>query len=193
MDKVGFNEKMSAGARILKMEWRPDLEARGNFGQLLGAEQICIHDNNLEYKTPNKINFHGIYPRDAKRQIWTWTGEKENIKIGVSVDKAPEHIARDLQRRFLPTYLEHLRVITKKINKKNEYNSKKEATLRQVADRFGYEIGDNNQEGILYPHGLGIYSIRAYTDMQVELSQIYCSSEAAIKIIEILMAEGRKR
>jgi len=187
MDKVGFNEKMSAVARILKMEWRPDLEARGNFGQLLGAEQIQLHVNNLEYKTPNKINFRGIYPRDAKRQLWT--GEKENIEIGVSVDKSPEHIARDLQRRFLPKYIEHLRVMTEKINKINEYNSKKEATLGQVADRFGYEIRDNNQEGICFPHGLGIYSIKAYTDMQVELSQIYCSSEAAIKIIEILMAK----
>ena len=191
MNKEQFNEKMIAVAKILDLSWKPRPEFHDNIGNLNGPEQVCTHVRNgvYSYREEGKITFCSVYPRDAKGQYWA--GEKERVNIGVSEAKTPEQIAQDIQRRFLPKYLEHLATMRRKINELNQYNAKKEAALKQVADHFGLEIRDDkNTGGIIYPHLPGLHSVEAYNNQHVKIARIECTPDQAVRII-VLLTEAK--
>ena len=188
MSKNQFNEKMEAVARILDLTWHPKEEWTDNAGELKGPDKGCILVRNGGYQEAEKIKCSSVYPHDNKGQ--GWLNPPQRVEIRITETKTPEQIARDIQRRFLPNYLKNLAIVKKWVADTNKLVDQRTANLQRIADHFGFEIRPNNSEGVIYPTVEGIYSIQVYSADLVRLEKVDCTSEQAIKIIEMLK-EGR--
>lgn len=67
-----------------------------------GAE-IIFH---VYWNKKDRVNIHGSYPKSDDGHTFPYTRSEERPGISVSITKAPEKIAKDIERRFLPPYLE---------------------------------------------------------------------------------------
>lgn len=101
MEKETFIEKLSKVAKILGYRF----SINDNFAELK-QEDISIWIENGAYSSRDKIHIWGSYPVDYHGDYSSY-GIRE-ISINCSPNKTPEQIARDIQRRFLPIYLENL-------------------------------------------------------------------------------------
>ena len=188
MDKQQFGEKMLEVGNILGLSWHLKEEWSDNVGELKGPGDVCAWVRNGGYQNKEKIKVFGDYPRDNKGQGQANTDQR--VQISVSETKTPDQIARDIQRRFLPDYLKNLAIVQGWIAEINQATDQKAANLQQIADHFGFQIRENNREGVIYHSVEGIYSIQAYSADLVRMEQVDCTPGQAIRIIEILK-EGR--
>ena len=105
-------------------------------------------------------------------------------EITVARTKTCEQISRDVQKRFLPTYLINLREVNGKIQEVECYEAKKSAIIKKVADYLGEEVRNNSQ---IFPEKIKeIYKIEGESDEFVRFEVQRCTPEKAIKVIELL-------
>lgn len=182
MDKQTFNEKMETVSKILGYQWKPYEERGDNYGHLTSSGQIKISAGNADYKLKGRIQFSSCYPQ-SKNGYPQWSyGDK--IEITVSADKTPEQISRDIEKRFLPTYLKNLQIVIEKTQKADKYDADKLAAIKKVADHLQIEISENRDRLNIYPEIKEVYHIEAYSDTEVKF-EVKTTPEKAIEIMDL--------
>ena len=177
MSKNQFNKKMTEVAKILGLTWEGRTDTWNNSGHLTGENQVKIWVNSKEGS--QKISFGSCYPCKVLY--------RDRVEIGVSEDKTPEQIAKDIQRRFLPAYLVNLKEAIAQIEVHNTYEVAKQANIEKIATYLGEELreGVNGRKDRFYSHTESISAVEAYTDKTVKFT-VEFSPDKAIRIIELL-------
>ena len=193
MEKEVFSEKMKSVANILGYQWELKQEWSNNAGYLIGPNQAKIWVRNDEYVIKERIEFNPCYPETQKGRfgkVYQRYDEKGRMKITVSENKTPEQIARDIQKRFLPPYLEKLQKAVIHIQKIDEYETKKMACLKKVADYLGEDVATPSLKNPrIYSSSVkGLYVITADSNMMIRF-EVEVTPEKAIEIIKILEEE----
>ena len=180
MSKNQFNKKMTEVAKILGLTWEGRTDTWNNSGHLTGENQVKIWVNSKEGS--QKISFGSCYPSKVLY--------RDRVEIGVSEDKSPEQIAKDIQRRFLPTYLVNLKEAKAQIEVHSNYEAAKQANIELVATPFGYDLCGHDRDTI-WPWDIKeISKIKAYTDKTVKLFEVECSPDLAIRIINLVKEDN---
>ncbi len=105
METQEFKTKVIAIGAALKMSvtFGTDEDMRWNkWAHFIGSDGQEIRVQNGDYKTKGRFDFSGCFPRNER-------GEYQHYgtapSITVTVEKSPEQIARDIERRLMPEYL----------------------------------------------------------------------------------------
>ena len=178
MEREVFNEKMEMIAGQLGYTWQPD-DTWANHGYLIGQDHVKISVRNDDYPHRGRIEFSSVYPIGRSGCYFT----RNHVAITVAETKTPEQIAGDLQKRFLPTYRDNLKKVLAANQDFDDYEARKVATLKTVADYLGEEIRDNR---CIYPIINEIYNIENDGDKFVRIVIHQCTPEKAIEIIKVL-------
>ena len=137
MDKQQFIDKVEKIADILG-DYRVEIpeESYQNQAKLTQGE-IVINIRTGGYQETKKIYISGSYPANChgRHNIY----DLKNPHIGCSQDKTPEQIVKDIQRRFMPAYLEDLKKVLGMNQKTQEHADKKYETTKIIADILGVE------------------------------------------------------
>ena len=179
MEKQIFNEKMKEVAELLGYTYEEKDDTWSNHGYLIGQSEIKISVRNDNYSHRGRIAFSSIYPR-GKGGYWAYS--RDAIEITVAESKTPKQITRDIQKRFLPVYLENLKKVIEANQQADDYEARKLATIKKVADYLGEEI----KADWIYPTVEEIYKIQSDGNGFLQLEIRHCTPEKAIDIIEVL-------
>lgn len=136
-------------ARRLGAGWSgaPDRYEHGGSASLLGSDgaEVGLEQDRWPPSGRGRLVVAGRYPRSKDCRVYGPTGA-ERARITVAVDRAPEAIAREIARRFLPTYLQGLRETLAAIRDHEDelHEAKRAATSIAAAaglkpERFGRE------------------------------------------------------
>lgn len=118
-------------ARALGAGWSIDrkYEMDGNNGAMLDHTDGRRLHIFRQYSTPaGKVSISGVYPYRSDMP----TSNTEHVSINVSRDKAPTAIARDIERRLMPTYERELAKLRETYEQRDKNNAQREAMVRRV-------------------------------------------------------------
>jgi hypothetical protein len=105
-----------------------------------------------------KIHVSTVLPKDAKGEIPYVEGYgqfgKRMPSINVSFDKTPEQIAKEIERRLMPEYMDVLMKALTRIASSDSYHSKTEGFAEQIAKLVGVEAKGNKVDFYRSPHPL---------------------------------------
>lgn len=186
MEIQEFKEKVNQVAIILKMNilFPSDDDMRWNkYAHLTkGYQEIRISNSDC-----GDIQFHisGDFPKTEKGQHIHYG---QSPSINVSDSKTPEQIARDIEKRLLPIYLPELEKTIGQVDRINIYDQKRKANIQKMADYFGIEFKEDNQEPSIYFYenieGLGSRIwVQGENKVKFELE---LTPEMAIKVFDLL-------
>jgi hypothetical protein len=103
-----------------------------------------------------KIHVSSDLPKDAKGEIPYVEGYgqfgKRMPSINTSFSKTPEQIAKDIERRLMPEYMDVLSKALTRIVSSDSYHSKTEGFAGQIAKLVGVEAKDNKVDFYRSPH-----------------------------------------
>ena len=103
-----------------------------------------------------KIRVSAELPKDAKDEIPYVEGYgqfgKRMPAINVSFDKSPQQIAKDIERRLMPEYMDVLSKALTRIVSSDSYHSKTEGFAGQIAKLVGVEAKGNKVDFYRSPH-----------------------------------------
>ncbi len=122
METQEFKTKVQAIGEALKMSviLGSDEDMRWNkFAHLIGSDGQEIQVQNGDYKTKNRLNFFGCFPKNEKGEHMHYGALPS---ITVAVEKSPEKIARDIEKRLLPIYLPELEKAIEQVEQSNKYH-----------------------------------------------------------------------
>ena len=177
MERQSFSEKMRKVAELLNYNW-DESDAWGNHGYLVGLYGVKILVRSDDFR--NRIRFSPVFPSRVEKCYFI----DNKTEITVAGTKTCEQISRDVQKRFLPTYLINLQEVNGKIQEAKCYEAKKLATIKKVADYLGEEVRNNSQ---IFPGRIKeIYKIESESDEFVGFEVQCCTPGKAIKVIELL-------
>ena len=176
MEKQEFQDKIETIADLLGGYWVAFPEESYNNQATLTKDNITINIQNSGYQKENKISISGSYPHDCHGGISYH--DLRNPSIGCSKDKTAEQIARDIQKRFLPAYLEDLQKVLTTNKKTQEYADANYQTINTLADLLGITPEkDHRNEYFLRVyntlqglHGLEVNYYGSRVDMKLELT-----------------------
>ncbi len=148
MEKQEFITKIQKVADILGYVMNIPEESYQNQATLTQDNKtICVR--NGDYGREDKIRISGSYPKDCHNQHNNYN--LKNLSIGCAQDKTPEHIARDIQKRFMPDYLADLAIVIERNKDTQQRADARYNTLKTVADFIGIALkkDDYTKEVIL--------------------------------------------
>ena len=156
-----------------------------------------------------RVNVRGNYPRNADGSyvgdVWYTQEEREARKakgipevnygkvecpsITISAEKDAEQIAKDIQRRFLPDYLDYRKRLQERIDDTNDYQSvtkKSLESLKKGGKLTEYEIKEKKFDGYVGKDSTGVrYEVKASREeISVELSNL--SVEQAKLVLAVI-------
>jgi len=186
METQAFKNKVNAVGVILKMavEFPSDEDMRWNRRGHLIKDDQKIRISNGDYQNEHKLHIAGDFPTSIKGESGRYG---EPISINVSDSKAPEQIARDIEKRLLPIYLPELAKAVDQVNATNLFHQKREANIKKMAEYFGVEFKEDKEPSIwVYDliKGLGL-RIEAHGEDNVKF-ELEITPERAIKVFELL-------
>jgi hypothetical protein len=151
-----------------------------------------IHFKNGGYHLEGKWHISSRYPRDVKGD--SQARNEEGIEINIAETKTPEQIARDIQKRFMPSYEENLTLVMERIKRSNEYHLKAKATIDKLSEYFLNSLGKEPQKANQDPWAktLYVYDELPGLGSTIEVSgdevtfKVSVKLEKAIEIFEML-------
>ena len=177
MERQSFNEKMRKVAELLNYNWE-ESDSWDDYGYLVGLYGVKISVRRDSFR--NRIRFNPVFPGVGENCYII----DNKTEITVAGTKTGEQISRDVQKRFLSTYLINLQEMNRKSQEVKCYEAKKSATIKKVADYLGKEVRNNSQ---IFPEKIKeIYKIEGESDEFVRFKVQRCTPEKAIKVIELL-------
>jgi hypothetical protein len=187
MEKEEFIAKVSEVAKVLGMQIAEHEDYGWNHREIVGDNSISISVSNPTYPKAeeNKLRFHGNFPHGTHGSHYGAYNAKN--EISVSADKSVERIAKDIQHRLLPDYLEALNkaLEAKKVTEDRE--AKEIANLKKLADYFGVELTNRGADGkmIWVSHPLLDSKIKVYDEDRVEFT-LRLNPDATIRVFDFL-------
>ena len=145
-----------------------------------------------------KIHVSSDLPKDAKGEIPYVEGYgqygKRMPSINTSFSKTPEQIARDIERRLMPKYMDVLMKALTKIASSDAYHSKTEGFAGQIAKLVGVEAKGNKIDFYHSPHPVlnGTISRAEVYDDEVGL-ELKLSHEMTMEVLEFLISRRPPR
>ena len=140
-----------------------------------------------------KLHVSTDLPKDAKGEIPYVEGYgqfgKRMPSINTSFNKTPEQIARDIERRLMPEYMDVLMKAMARIASSDAYHSKTEGFAGQIAKLVGVEAKGNKIDFYRSPHpvfGETISRAEVHDD-DVEL-ELRLSYGMTMEVLEFLVA-----
>jgi len=119
-----------------------------NVADILGYEAECSvsvnrasmsRDDALLFisSSDGRLRISGVYPhsKDGNRGY-----NLKDVTITVTVEKSATLIAREIERRVLPDYLEELEEATRQVNERNDYTETRGANIQELSDVAGVSI-----------------------------------------------------
>jgi len=138
MEKQEFVDKVRKIAGILGYTMTIPEESYQNQAILkMPNSDVTINIRTGGYQETKKIYISGSCPANCHGRHHIYN--LKNPHIGCSQDKTPEQIARDIQRRFLPDYMEDLKQVLEANKKTQEYADTKNQTMKVLGDLLGIE------------------------------------------------------
>lgn len=187
MEKQVFIEKIQKVSDILGYAVAFPEDSYDNQATLT-HNNITIRIRTGSWKSEDKIKVSGSYPHDCHNQSHGY-GLK-NPSIGCSVDKSAEQIVRDIQKRFLPDYLEDLEKVIG-INKETQKQADtKYLAIKTIAYFLGIEPKkeEHNNEYTLpirnVLSGLDRLEI-SYDGTEIDL-KLTLTLEQTLKVLKVL-------
>lgn len=126
------------------------------------------------------IEISGIYPRTKKGELLVTHNIKKPL-ISASLKRNAIDIARDIQRRFMPLYLQALEQVVMRNKEYDDYTDKKVNNIKKIAEHFGFDYNENRALTRLQ----SVYCVESYNEKNVKF-EVITTPEIAIKIIELL-------
>ena len=103
-----------------------------------------------------KIHVSADLPKDAKGEIPYVEGYgqfgKRMPSINTSFNKTPEQIAKEIERRLMPEYMDILMKALSRIASSDSYHNKTEGFAEQIAKLVGVEAKGNKVDFYRSPH-----------------------------------------
>lgn len=189
MEPQEFRDKVNAIGAVLKMsvQFPSDEDIKWHRWVYLTKDSQSIRISNGSYQNEQKFHITGDFPRSVKGESSHYG---EPISINVSISKAPEQIARDIERRLFPTYLPELEKAVTQVNSANIYHQKREANIQKMAEYFGVEFKPDKDPSV-YAYdkikGLG-FRIEARGENTIKF-ELELTPEKAIKVFDLLRKE----
>lgn len=152
------------------------------------------------FKDDTKLTFGPRWPKDETGRESFPRGYQNEPKvegIKVSIEKTPEIIARDIQRRLLPQYQATLAAIQKRLEESSSYEKKRAANLERLAKVVGTTVRyDRNGQA---PHSIshyrndGPYAREIYTnDTTADINLSSVPMKLAVEILALIANYGKK-
>lgn len=186
MEKQEFTDKIQKVADILGYQMTVPEESFYNQAELL-KDNIKIYVRNGGYGNEGKITISGSYPHDCHGQLSTYGLKKPSISCSDS--KTPEQIARDIQKRFLPDYMEDLAKVIKMNENTQQQADARYTTLKIIADFLDItpEKDHKNEYNLPIWHVLPeLQKLEVSYDGTIIDLQIELTLEQTLKILSIL-------
>lgn len=141
----------------------------------------------------DKLHVSGDYPRGVKGEYVHVYGVYTNDSpINVSMNKTPERIASDIQKRFIPSYVERLKLVLERINEDKKYNDTTNWLLASLKALLSKEpLTDHEKDRKSFSEYLGenCSGLRVEGKVSRKIADITISNlnkEQAHKLIELL-------
>lgn len=168
----------------------PEDVTRWNTVRLPDGLSFCLHLVGYE----SRVSVSGDWPKDGNNQTVTPRDailyDTEAAKIYVGAEREPSVVAKDITRRFLPTYRTQHAACLERVAGRNEYQDKVTANAHRIAAVLGIaqeDVSVKDGEACLFPHREGLYQVRITEGVRFELS---LPVEKAEQVLRLLLAES---
>jgi len=194
-------ELASLVAKALSGGWKR--EKRDDCGELThyrglvhGDERVGLY---LSYPF-GRLNISGRLNqvRDSRGNNPCLRGE-ENPRITVSLDKTPEQIARDIERRVLPGYRDALAKANEIVRERNDNFARTAASVAAIAKSVGAAAEDVDARGrVSFSSSKRLPNVEGAAKcdgerVSLSLSDLTVGEAASMLATLVLMWKGRKR
>lgn len=137
-----------------------------------------------------KVIVMGTYPQHhdgGHVAVYENGREVKDPRIGCSPARGPEAIARDIQRRFLPAYREHLAKAKAEVHRQTEYHKRTVSAAGRLAAAVGVADKGDGQEFSFYGGDTHVYGrVRASGDGTAKLDLSNIPLDVAERILQIV-------
>ncbi len=158
--------------------------------RLADGPSFWLHLNGYD----GRVSVNGDWPSDASHQKVTPRDainyNTEAIEIHVGAERDPAAAAKDITRRFLPTYREQHAACVAKANERNKYKRQVRENAERIAKTLGISLSENSSsrngsgdEFHLYPHRDGLYQVRVSSEVHFELRLPVEKAERILKLL----------
>lgn len=137
----------------------------------------------------DRLEVRGVTPVSAPRHTLTYELSEQKHQIGMSRDKTPEQIAREITRRLLPDYMPYVQQCLLSAARHRDDTTARSETLAALASAFPHGVARNENQ--VYTHGpdhtwYGDLRVNNDGSRLAELTLRSISIEQALKIAEVL-------
>lgn len=138
-------------ASLLDGDWTIDQERLdgGYPGIFLnGPDDKSLHFV-IPWNNDNRLEISGSF-RNGLNQHLPYSGDREKTEITVAKSKAPEQIAKDIERRLMPPYERVLAQTKERKAKADAYEAEKMRALETIRDAMGEGASIKDDDVIRY-------------------------------------------
>ena len=138
----------------------------------------------INYRSKGKINISPKFNRNNKGEYISPYGyDEEDFSINISLEKEPNLIAKQIEKRFFPKCLELTEKVNNLIESSNDYTNTTQATMEYIK---GSPLTDHEKRGsTIYPKCENVRVVEVHRD-DVRLELYSVPKEKAKQIIELL-------
>jgi SLT domain-containing protein len=109
-----------------------------------GNKEIYLTAN--DYRNKDRIVVSGLFPKDSKNNNFYYEVEKTKYSsITISMKKSNGQIINEINKRFMPNYLDALNKVLDRIGQSEKHFNKSNNSIKRVSEILNLEI----QEGYL--------------------------------------------
>lgn len=142
-----------------------------------------------------RVEVSGVYPRDNQGQACQSLNAQE-VRIGVSITRDPRAAARDIQRRFIPRYLDYYRETMQVREARDRAVEERKDIARKILEQSGHEDEVYSRQA-LKQGGVSSYfqlhldnpraAIRIYSEAEVSL-EARMTAQQVFEVLDLLRA-----
>jgi hypothetical protein len=104
-----------------------------------GNKEIYLTAN--DYKNKDKIKVSGLFPKDSKNNNYYYeVGKTKYASITISMQKSNSQIINEINKRFMPNYLEALNMVLDRIKQSEDHFNNSNNSIKVVSEILGLEI-----------------------------------------------------
>lgn len=140
-----------------------------------------------------RIEVYGCYPlakyrkNGQARHYYPLSG-MDMPNITCAIKRGPEAIAKDIERRFLPRFLELHELALEHVAKREQEQDNKEATMKRLADVLGVQTGARLNTNVGKNEGYSAWvTIESAGEASVNMKISSLNVELAVQVCRLLI------
>ena len=135
------------------------------------------------YHPDRKVNISGDYNYGPSDLNIGWPYDKSRPEINATMSRGAEVIAKEITRRFLPTYNERFAEITSNVKTATEYRDRQTGTSKRLAKIANAGTERMNRDGAgfsVYHNDRPYFDVQVYSDVKLTINSLNEDQAAAI-------------